>query len=70
MFPIHDEQGRIIGFSGRVIEADMKGAKYVNSPETPLFHKSKVIYGLDKARRPIIAAESALICEGQPHGRY
>ena len=65
IFPIHDEQGRIIGFSGRVIEADMKGAKYVNSPETPLFHKSKVIYGLDKARRPIIAAESALICEGQ-----
>ena len=65
MFPIHDEQGRVIGFSGRVLDADVKGAKYVNSPETPLFHKSKVIYGLDKARRPIIAAESALICEGQ-----
>jgi DNA primase len=65
MFPIHDEQSRVIGFSGRVLEADVKGAKYVNSPETPLFHKSKVIYGLDKARRPIIAAESALICEGQ-----
>jgi len=65
MFPIHDEQGRVIGFSGRELEADMKGAKYVNSPETPLFHKSKVIYGLDKARRPIIAAESVLICEGQ-----
>ena len=65
MFPIHDEQGRVIGFSGRVLEADVKGAKYVNSPETPLFHKSKVIYGLDKARRPIIAAESVLICEGQ-----
>ena len=65
MFPIHDEQSRVIGFSGRVLEADVKGAKYVNSPETPLFNKSKVIYGLDKARRPIIAAESALICEGQ-----
>jgi DNA primase len=65
MFPIRDEQSRVIGFSGRVLEADVKGAKYVNSPETPLFHKSKVIYGLDKARRPIIAAESVLICEGQ-----
>ena len=65
MFPIRDEQGRVIGFSGRVLEADAKAAKYVNSPETPLFHKSKVIYGLDKARRAIIAAESALICEGQ-----
>ncbi|MBC8325121.1 MAG: DNA primase [Verrucomicrobia subdivision 3 bacterium] len=65
MFPIRDEQSRVIGFSGRVLEADVKGAKYVNSPETPIFHKSKVIYGLDKARRPIIAAESVLICEGQ-----
>ncbi len=65
MFPIRDEQGRVIGFSGRVLEADAKAAKYVNSPETPLFHKSRVIYGLDKARRAIIAAESALVCEGQ-----
>jgi len=65
MFPIHDEQGRVIGFSGRVLDAEVKAAKYVNSPETLLFHKSKVFYGLDKARREILAAKSALICEGQ-----
>ena len=65
MFPIHDEQGRVIGFSGRVLEAEAKAAKYVNSPETVLFHKSKVFYGMDKARREILSAKSALICEGQ-----
>lgn len=65
MFPIHDEQGRVIGFSGRVLDAEVKAAKYVNSPETLLFHKSKVFYGLDKARREILAAQSALVCEGQ-----
>ncbi len=65
MFPIHDEQGRVIGFSGRVLEAEAKAAKYVNSPETILFHKSKVFYGMDKARREILSAKAALICEGQ-----
>jgi DNA primase len=65
MFPIHDEQGRVIGFSGRVLEAEAKAAKYVNSPETILFHKSKVFYGLDKARREILSGNRALICEGQ-----
>ncbi len=65
MFPICDEQGRVIGFSGRVLTAEAKGAKYINSPETPLFHKGKVIYGLDKSRRPMLDEKSALICEGQ-----
>ena len=65
MFPIHDEQGRVIGFSGRVLDSEVKAAKYVNSPETLLFHNSKVFYGLDKARREILAAKSALVCEGQ-----
>ena len=65
MFPIHDEQGRVIGFSGRVLEAEAKAAKYVNSPETILFHKSKIFYGLDKARREILSGNCALICEGQ-----
>ena len=65
MFPIHDEQGRVIGFSGRVLETSAKAAKYVNSPETILFHKSKVFYGMDKARREILSKKSALICEGQ-----
>ena len=65
MFPINDEQGRVIGFSGRVLEVDAKAAKYVNSPETVLFHKSKVFYGMDKARREILSAKRVLICEGQ-----
>ncbi len=65
MFPIHDEQKRVIGFSGRVLEASAKAAKYVNSPETILFHKSKVFYGMDKARREILSEKFALICEGQ-----
>ncbi|MCP5519522.1 MAG: DNA primase [Verrucomicrobiales bacterium] len=65
MFPIADEQGRVIGFSGRIIEGDEKSAKYVNSPETPLFTKGRVIFGLDKARRALLDAGHAVICEGQ-----
>lgn len=65
MFPIRDEQGRVIGFSGRVLRGDEKAAKYVNSPETPIFIKSKVMYGLDLARRPMLEADSAIVCEGQ-----
>jgi DNA primase len=48
-----------------VLDAEAKAAKYVNSPETVLFHKSRVFYGLDKARREILEAKSALVCEGQ-----
>ena len=44
MFPIHDEQGRVIGFSGRVLDSEVKAAKYVNSPETLLFHKLSLIH--------------------------
>lgn len=65
MFPINDEQGRTIGFSGRVIAGDERTAKYVNSPETPIFTKGRVIYGLDKARRAILDAGTAIVCEGQ-----
>jgi len=65
MFPIRDEQGRVIGFSGRSLGGQDKGAKYINSPETPLFRKSRVLYALDKARRPIVESREALICEGQ-----
>ena len=50
MFPICDEQGRVIGFSGRILSGDEKTAKYVNSPETPIFTKSKVFFGLDKSQ--------------------
>ncbi len=65
MFPICDEQGRVIGFSGRVLAGDEKTAKYVNSPETPIFTKSKVFFGLDKSKRAILDAGFAIVCEGQ-----
>ena len=65
MFPIRDEQGRVIGFSGRSLDDNDKTAKYVNSPDTPLFHKSRVLYALDRARRHIVESREAIICEGQ-----
>ncbi len=65
IFPICDEQGRVIAFSGRILSGDEKQAKYVNSPETPIFTKGKVFFGIDKSKRPMLDAESAIICEGQ-----
>lgn len=65
MFPIADEQGRIIAFSGRVLDPDAKAAKYVNSPETPIFTKGKVFYGLDQSKRAILDSKRAILCEGQ-----
>lgn len=65
MFPICDEQGRVVAFSGRVLAGDEKTAKYVNSPETPIFTKGKVFFGLDKSKRAILDAGFAIICEGQ-----
>jgi len=67
MFPIHDSQSRVIGFSGRALSKDAKAAKYVNSPETPVFHKGRVLYAMDKARRHIVGSKlrEAIICEGQ-----
>lgn len=65
MFPICDDSGRVIGFSGRILPGDPRDAKYVNSPETPLFTKSKVIYALHVAKRAILDKKEAIICEGQ-----
>jgi DNA primase len=65
MFPICDEQGRVVAFSGRILSGDEKTAKYVNSPETPIFTKGKVFFGLDKSKRAILDAGFAIICEGQ-----
>ncbi len=65
MFPICDEQGRVIGFSGRILAGDEKTAKYVNSPETAIFTKSKVFFGLDKSKRALLDAGFAVVCEGQ-----
>ena len=65
MFPIRNDLGEVIAFSGRVLDPDAKAAKYVNSPETPLFRKGRVLYGLDKSKRALIEANSAIVCEGQ-----
>jgi DNA primase len=65
MFPICDEQGRVVAFSGRVLPGDDSPAKYVNSPETPIFTKSKIFFGLDKSKRAILDAGFAIVCEGQ-----
>lgn len=65
MFAIHDEQGRVAGFSGRVLGSDSEGAKYVNSPETAIFKKSRILYALHRARTSLVEAREALVCEGQ-----
>ena len=65
MFPICNDYGEVIAFSGRILEADAKAAKYVNSPETPLFTTGRVLYGLDKTKRDLIEKNAAIVCEGQ-----
>jgi DNA primase len=65
MFPICDEQGRAVGFSGRILTDEKDQPKYVNSPETPIFQKGRIVFALDKAKRAIIEAGRAVVCEGQ-----
>lgn len=65
MFPIRNDQGEVIAFSGRLLQSDAKAAKYLNSPETPIFSKSRVLFGFDRARRSISKTGQAIICEGQ-----
>ena len=60
--PIQDRQGRVIGFGGRVLDSSLP--KYLNTAETPLFHKSHVVYGLDRAYRAIRQADSVVVVEG------
>ena len=63
MFPIHDTRGRPIAFGGRVMEND-SGPKYLNSPETPLFHKGRQLYGLFQARQAVPKPERLVVVEG------
>ncbi len=63
MFPICNDYGDVIGFSGRTLGDDP--AKYVNSPETSIFTKGRVLFGLEKTKRAIIDANEAVVCEGQ-----
>lgn len=65
MFPIRNDHGDVIAFSGRVLDPEAKTAKYLNSPETPLFSKSKVLFGFDRSKRAISKAGEAIVCEGQ-----
>jgi len=65
MIPIHNDAGEVVAFSGRLLDPEAKAQKYVNSPETPIFVKSRILFGLNKTKRPIIEAGSAILCEGQ-----
>ncbi len=66
IFPIRNESGRVIAFTARTLETgDKAGAKYINSPETPLYTKGQVLFNLDKAKTAIRQAEFALLVEGQ-----
>ncbi len=65
MFPIRNEMGDVIAFSGRQLRADPNSGKYINSPETPIFRKSNVIFALDRAKKQILREKAALLCEGQ-----
>lgn len=72
MFPITDSVGRVVAFSGRIFLADgavakdgAEQAKYINSPETALYHKSKILYGYDRARQAIRKTDFAILVEGQ-----
>ena len=65
MFPISDSSGRVIAFSGRIFKDDGKSGKYINSPETPIFKKSAVLYGLDRAKESIRKNNFSILVEGQ-----
>src|SRR5688500_936293 len=64
MFPIRDENARIIGFGGRVMPGSEDPAKYLNSPETPLFSKSRCVFGLDLARQRVVETRTVAVVEG------
>ena len=64
MFPIRDETNKVIAFGGRVLPGSDNPAKYLNSPETPLFSKSRCAYGIDQARQRIVETRTAVVVEG------
>ena len=65
MFPLRDARGRVLGFSGRVLEATAKEAKYINSPETVLYAKRKMLYGLFENKQAIKRENSLVLVEGE-----
>lgn len=64
IFPIQNISGRIIGFGGRTLSADKKTAKYLNSPESEIYYKSKVLYGLNFAKKSIVEEDNCYLVEG------
>jgi len=64
MFPIHSMSGRILGFGGRTLSSDKKTAKYVNSPESDIYHKSKILYGIYHAKKEIAKQDNCFLVEG------
>ena len=64
IFPIRDVTGRFIGFGGRTLKTDKKTPKYINSPESPLYDKSRALYGIHLARNEIVRADRAILVEG------
>lgn len=64
MFPIHNISGKVIGFGGRILTSDKKLAKYINSPQTDIYDKSKTLYGLFQAKKTIIQNDNCFLVEG------
>jgi DNA primase len=65
MFPIRNDVGEVIAFSGRILDPNTPGGKYVNSPETSLFTKGNVLFGFDRTKRAVAKARAAIVLEGQ-----
>jgi DNA primase len=64
MFPIHSMSGRVLGFGGRILTNDKKVAKYLNSPESEIYHKSKILYGIFQAKQSIAKQNNCYLVEG------
>lgn len=64
MFPIHSMSGRVLGFGGRILTNDKKTAKYLNSPESDIYHKSKILYGIFYAKQHIVKEDNCYLVEG------
>ena len=64
IFPIHSLSGQVLGFGGRILKSDVKAAKYVNSPESDIYHKSRIVYGIFQARKAITREDKCYLVEG------
>lgn len=65
MFPLTDHRGKVVGFSGRTLDPEAKTAKYINSPETSLYHKAQLLYGYSQMRQAIREKKSVVVTEGE-----